>query len=110
MLEQRGNFWVIVEPRSNTMRTRMHQQRLPHCFDAADVVIFAAPSDRNLPADEVLDAVEVCRQIGTHASMISDVDSIVADVVEKSKPGDHLLVLSNGGFEAIHTKLLKALA
>jgi len=105
-----GRLWVIVEPRSNTMRTRVHQQRLPHCFDAADVVIFAAPSDRNLQADEVLDAVEVCRQIGTHASMISDVDSIVADVVEKSKPGDHLLVLSNGGFEAIHTKLLKALA
>ncbi|NWF38243.1 UDP-N-acetylmuramate:L-alanyl-gamma-D-glutamyl-meso-diaminopimelate ligase [Mariprofundus sp. NF] len=104
-----GKLWVIVEPRSNTMRTRIHQDRLPLCFDAADKVIFAAPSDRNLQADEVLDAAEVCRQIGSHASMISDVEAIVACVAATSESGDHLLVLSNGGFEGIHGKLLKAL-
>ena len=105
-----GNLWVIVEPRSNTMRTRIHQDRLPLCFDSADRVIFAEPSDRNLQADEVLDAVEVCRQIGSHASMIADVNAIVAHVAANSLSGDHLLVLSNGGFEGIHGKLLKALA
>lgn len=106
----KGRLWVIVEPRSNTMRTRIHQERLPLCFDAADRVIFAAPSDRNLQTDEVLDAAEVCRQIGAHASLIPDVDAIVACVAANSESGDHLLVLSNGGFEGIHGKLLKALA
>jgi len=36
-----GKLWVVLEPRSNTMRTRIHQERLPTCFDAADQVIFA---------------------------------------------------------------------
>jgi len=103
-----GRLWVIVEPRSNTMRTRIHQERLPLCFDAADQVVFATPSDRNLQADEVLDAARVCREIGSHASLIPDVDSIVSFVAGGVKQGDHVLVLSNGGFDGIHQRLLDA--
>lgn len=103
-----GRLWVIVEPRSNTMRTRIHQERLPLCFAAADHVVFAAPSDRNLKADELLDAAEVCRRIGPHASLMADVASIVSAVAEGVSSGDHVLVLSNGGFEGIHKRLLDA--
>ena len=103
-----GRLWVVIEPRSNTMRTRIHQERLPLCFDAADRVVFAAPSDRNLQADEVLDAAEVCRRIGEHASLIDDVDAIVSFVADGVSMGDHVLVLSNGGFEGIHQRLLDA--
>ena len=105
-----GKLWVIVEPRSNTMRTKVHQDRLPLCFEAADVVVFAQPSDRNLKPDEVLDVGRVCTQIGSHASMIASVDGIVAYVAAGVAAGDQLLVLSNGGFEGIHGRLLKALA
>ncbi len=103
-----GRLWVIVEPRSNTMRTRIHQDRLPLCFDAADRVVFARPSDRNLQPEEVLDAAEVCRRIGTHASLIDDVGAIVSFVAGGVSSGDHVLVLSNGGFEGIHKRLLAA--
>ena len=104
-----GKLWVIIEPRSNTMRTRIHQERLPLCFDAADHVVFARPSDRNLQPDEVLDAQTVCDQIGEHAHLIGSVESIVAAVAAGAKSNDHILVLSNGGFEAIHQRLLDAI-
>ncbi|ATX82678.1 UDP-N-acetylmuramate: L-alanyl-gamma-D-glutamyl-meso-diaminopimelate ligase [Mariprofundus ferrinatatus] len=106
----KGELWVIVEPRSNTMRTRIHQERLPLCFAAADHVLLAEPSRRNLQDHEVLDAGAVCAAIGSHAWLLPDADTIVAQVRERAKAGDHLLVLSNGGFDGIHGKLLKALA
>jgi UDP-N-acetylmuramate: L-alanyl-gamma-D-glutamyl-meso-diaminopimelate ligase len=105
----KGRLWVLVEPRSNTMRTRIHQQRLPFCFDAADFVVFASPSDRNLAADEVLDVGRVCQQIGAHASVMSDTDAIITFVSAGVKAGDHVLVLSNGGFENIHRRLLETI-
>jgi UDP-N-acetylmuramate: L-alanyl-gamma-D-glutamyl-meso-diaminopimelate ligase len=105
----KGRLWVLVEPRSNTMRMRIHQQRLPLCFDAADFVVFASPSDRNLAADEVLDVGRVCQQIGAHASVMSDTDAIIAFVSGCVKAGDHVLVLSNGGFENIHRRLLETI-
>jgi UDP-N-acetylmuramate: L-alanyl-gamma-D-glutamyl-meso-diaminopimelate ligase len=104
-----GRLWVLVEPRSNTMRTRIHQQRLPLCFDAADFVVFASPSDRNLAAGEVLDGGEVCQQIGDHACVLPDVDAIIARVSAGVQAGDHVLVLSNGGFDNIHQRLLETI-
>jgi len=108
--EHDAKLWVIVEPRSNTMRTRIHQNRLPLCFDAADHVVFARPSTRNLKADDMLDAQAVCEQIGQHAELIDSVAGIVEHVSAGVQSGDHVLVLSNGGFEGIHQKLLASFA
>ena len=105
----KGRLWVLVEPRSNTMRTRIHQQRLPLCFDAADFVVFASPSDRNLAADEVLDGGEVCQQIGDHACVLPDADAIIVRVSAGVQVDDHVLVLSNGGFDNIHQRLLETI-
>ncbi len=105
-----GRLWVVVEPRSNTMRTRIHQQRLPCCFDAADRVLFTPPSARNLQPEEVLDAAAVCDAIGPHAELIADVDGIVSRIASAAGDGDQVLVLSNGGFDGIHQKLLRALS
>jgi len=104
-----GKLWVIVEPRSNTMRTRIHQDRLPYCFNDADRVIFAPAEDRNLEPHEVLDTAQVCRLIGDHAVVLPDVESIIEYIASGSVPGDDLLVLSNGGFDGIHQRLLKRL-
>ncbi|RLL53049.1 UDP-N-acetylmuramate:L-alanyl-gamma-D-glutamyl-meso-diaminopimelate ligase [Mariprofundus sp. EBB-1] len=104
-----GKLWVIVEPRSNTMRTRIHQDRLPLCFDAADRVVFAEPSRRNLKPDEILDAQAVCNQIGSHARLLGSVASIVDYIAAGAEPNDHILVLSNGGFDGIHQRLLDAM-
>jgi len=104
-----GRLWVIVEPRSNTMRSRIHQDRLPQCFQDADKVIFTPASDRNIAAADVLDAALVCENIGHHAQVISDIDDIIQEVSKHAQMGDDVLILSNGGFEGIHQKLLKAL-
>ena len=104
-----GRLWVIVEPRSNTMRTRIHQERLPGCFGGADRVIFVPASARNLKADEVLDTGAVCRAIGAHAQVLPDVASIIGVVGKDARQGDHVLILSNGGFDGIHQKMLTAL-
>ncbi|MBL4775780.1 MAG: UDP-N-acetylmuramate:L-alanyl-gamma-D-glutamyl-meso-diaminopimelate ligase [Mariprofundus sp.] len=104
-----GKLWVLIEPRSNTMRTRIHQDRLPGCFAAADQVIFATPSGRNLKPEDVLDAQAVCHQIGSHAKVMDSVAAIVKAVSTAALPDDHVLVLSNGGFGGIHQKLLDAI-
>ena len=108
-MKGKGRLWVLVEPRSNTMRMRIHQERLPACFEAADHVIFAPPSVRNLAADEILDVDEVCRVIGEHARLLPDTEAIIAHVRQGVCPGDDVLILSNGGFDNIHRRLLSAL-
>lgn len=105
----KGRLWVIVEPRSNTMRTHIHQERLPQCFADADKVIFAPPSTRNLGADELLDVAWVCENIGDHAQVIADVEHIVEEIAAHAVAGDDVLILSNGGFDGIHQKMLARL-
>jgi len=108
-MKSAGRLWVVVEPRSNTMRTRVHQQQLPQCFGSADQVIFVPASDRNLQADEVLDTTVLCRTIGEHALVLPDADAIVEHLAVYTKVGDDILILSNGGFDDIHLKLLTRL-
>jgi len=108
-MRRKGKLWVIVEPRSNTMRTNIHQQRLPQCFDAADMVIFTPPSYRNLADDEVLDMDAVCLGIGQKAQIMLDTQSIIAYIVKHAQDGYDILILSNGGFEGIHQRLLTRL-
>jgi UDP-N-acetylmuramate: L-alanyl-gamma-D-glutamyl-meso-diaminopimelate ligase len=108
-MKSEGKLWVVIEPRSNTMRTRIHQDRLPNCFDNADQVIFVPASERNLQADEVLDVEAVCRAVGPHALVLPDTASIIEHLAIHATDGDDVLILSNGGFDGIHQKLLKRL-
>ncbi len=111
-----GKLWVIVEPRSNTMRTRIHQDRLPDCFEGADEVVFVPASDRNLLPGEMLDAGVVCDEInskamdreaaGSHALLLADADAVIDYVCQGARSGDEVLILSNGGFGGIHQHLL----
>jgi len=109
MKHQDKALWVIVEPRSNTMRSNVHQQRLPQCFSAADTVIFTPPSHRNLADDAVLDLQAVCQAIGQKAHMMNDTQDIIEYIVAHAHDGDDVLILSNGGFENIHQRLLQAM-
>jgi UDP-N-acetylmuramate: L-alanyl-gamma-D-glutamyl-meso-diaminopimelate ligase len=104
-----GRLWVVLEPRSNTMRTRIHQERLPQCFDAADEVIFVPASDRNLAADEVLDTQAICSALGDKAQVLPDAAAIISHIATHATQGDDILILSNGGFDGIHQRLLSTL-
>ena len=108
-MKSTGKLWVIVEPRSNTMRSRIHQERLPDCFSGADHVIFVPASDRNLPSHEVLDTEAVCSAVGSHARVLPDVSTIIGHLAKQLNDGDDVVILSNGGFDGIHSKLLERL-
>lgn len=93
---------AILEPRSNTMKMGVHQETLLSSLDIADDVYLFEPQGLNWSLKEVADRFD--------ATCLSTVDDIVAKVVENAASDQHILVMSNGGFEGIHTKLLDALS
>ncbi|WP_077038070.1 UDP-N-acetylmuramate:L-alanyl-gamma-D-glutamyl-meso-diaminopimelate ligase [Pelomonas sp. KK5] len=94
---------AIFEPRSNTMKLGTMKALLPWALEEADLAFCNQ-------AGLAWDAKEALLPMGELAIVGADVDALVAEVVKRAKPGDHLLCMSNGGFGGIHTKLLKALA
>ncbi|OFC70187.1 UDP-N-acetylmuramate:L-alanyl-gamma-D-glutamyl-meso-diaminopimelate ligase [Alteromonas confluentis] len=100
-----GNARIIavLEPRSNTMKMGVHQHTLGNSWQQADEVIVFEPAGMNWSLNEIAEHSE------TPAYCYHDVESIVQKVAAISQPGDHVLVMSNGGFEGIHQRLLDAL-
>jgi UDP-N-acetylmuramate: L-alanyl-gamma-D-glutamyl-meso-diaminopimelate ligase len=95
---------AVLEPRSNTMKMGMSKNELAPSLGRADEVFLLQP--QHIPW-QVAEVAEHCIQ---PAHWSADVDSLVDMVVKASQPGDHILVMSNGGFGGIHGKLLTALA
>ena len=94
---------AVLEPRTNTMKQGSMRAALPNCLALADVVFVYA---KNLGWD-VAKALE---PIGTKTGVFEDLDAMVKAIVVMSKPGDQILVMSNGGFGGVHGKILAALA
>jgi len=110
LMHGKGRLWVVVEPRSNTMRTNIHQERLSQCFEPADFVIFTPPSRRNLKPEDALDVQSVCKVIGGHAQVLENAGAIIRHVAKLAMSGDYILILSNGGFDNIHKHFLQVLS
>ncbi|MEW8050123.1 MAG: UDP-N-acetylmuramate:L-alanyl-gamma-D-glutamyl-meso-diaminopimelate ligase [Candidatus Thiodiazotropha sp.] len=94
---------ALLEPRSNTMKRGVHADRLADALQAADRVMMYIPDDLQWDPAATLASLE------DRAELFSDTASMVSLAVEMARPGDHILVMSNGGFEAIHRRLLEAL-
>jgi UDP-N-acetylmuramate: L-alanyl-gamma-D-glutamyl-meso-diaminopimelate ligase len=107
-------IWAIFEPRSNTARRAVFQSTLPEALKLADGVILAQVARlEQLPPDDRLDPECVIRTIqacGIPAFYEPQVDDILHRVKPLAKPGDVIVVFSNGGFEGIHQRLLTELA
>ena len=104
-----SRLWVILEPRSNTLRRNVLQNDLASSLALADEVVVAGifKSD-SIPEHERLDLGGLATQIqrrGRRARVISDVDSIVQMVAPDMRSGDVVAILSNGGFGGIYEKL-----
>lgn len=98
-----GNIVAILEPRSNTMRLGLHQQALPEALAGADrVIVYQAP-DLAWDAASALGGSE-------NVDCYDDLGKIVESVVENSKAGDHIVIMSNGGFGDIHNHLTQKLS
>ena len=101
-----GNARIIavLEPRSNTMRLGVHAGALASSLAAADLVQVYAPVDLDW------DATAALAPLGDRLRVAPAVEQIVAEIGADARPGDHVLVMSNGGFGGIHQRLLDALA
>ena len=109
-----ARIWAIVEPRSWSMRRKVFQDRLAPALEAADEVVIAAVfAPEALPAAERLDprrVVQSLRERGRSASYLPDSASIVDHVGRGAGPGDVVVVMSNGGFDGIHERLIDRLS
>ena len=98
-----GRIIAVLEPRSNTMRLGVHRETLAQSLALADSVYLYAPPD--LPWD----AKASLRSLGAVGRVRATVQGIVDEVAEEAARGDQVLVMSNGGFEGIHQRLLERL-
>ena len=99
----RARIIAVFEPRSNTMKLGVHSEQIAPAFALADHTWFLDPPDLGW------DLPSAVAPLGARASFAASVDALVKGLADDSRPGDHILVMSNGGFGGLHDKLLTAL-
>ncbi len=108
-----GRLIAVFEPRTNSSRRSVFQDVYPPSFDEADLVVIRKPPLlEKIPEAERFSSEKLVRDIaarGRSALFFEDTDSIIAYLVKEARPGDLLLIMSNGGFDNIHSRLLEAL-
>jgi UDP-N-acetylmuramate: L-alanyl-gamma-D-glutamyl-meso-diaminopimelate ligase len=107
-------LWAIFEPRSATSCRRVFQQDFARAFieSGADEVILPDVFRASLPDAERLSVDQLVSDVnaaGVRARHLRGVDAIVETVEREAGPGDVVVIMSNGGFDGIHEKLLTAL-
>ena len=99
-----GRILAVLEPRSNTMKLGAMKDALPGSLKDADLVF--GFGSRQALGWSLGDALAPLGQI---ASAYEEIDALVAAVAAAARPGDQIIVMSNGGFGGVHQKLLEAL-
>jgi UDP-N-acetylmuramate: L-alanyl-gamma-D-glutamyl-meso-diaminopimelate ligase len=94
---------AVLEPRSNTMKLGAMRDALPGSLAGADYTFCYA---NNLGWD----AGAALQPLGTKAAVFSDTAVMLDAMRPMLQPGDHVLIMSNGGFDNIHARLLEKLA
>ncbi len=104
-----SRLWVVLEPRSNTMRRNVLQDALASSLALADQVVIAAIfKSEAIPEAERLDLNRVLGEIqkrGKPARILADADAIVNAIAPELQERDVVAILSNGGFGGIYEKL-----
>jgi UDP-N-acetylmuramate: L-alanyl-gamma-D-glutamyl-meso-diaminopimelate ligase len=106
-------IWAAIEPRSNTMRRKVFQDALPESLAIADGVLIGPVNRAQLLSDEDRlspDAIaESLRAHGRAAKAFPSAAAIADYLAESANPGDLVLVMSNGSFDGLCSKLLEKL-
>ncbi|NRB37561.1 MAG: UDP-N-acetylmuramate:L-alanyl-gamma-D-glutamyl-meso-diaminopimelate ligase [Pseudomonadales bacterium] len=92
-----GRVLAVIEPRSNTMKMGVHKDTLANSASEADKTFWFMP-------DELDWKMQV-----ENGSCYQELDKLIHEVVSEARPGDHIVVMSNGGFQGLHGKLKAAL-
>ena len=100
-----GNARIIavLEPRSNTMKLGIHKEAIVNALNEADHVYCFESADINWSMQEMFD------EQGKAVDISNDIDVLCSKLVNEAKASDHILIMSNGGFDGIHQKLLDKL-
>jgi UDP-N-acetylmuramate: L-alanyl-gamma-D-glutamyl-meso-diaminopimelate ligase len=106
--------WAVFEPRSASSCRRIFQKDFATAFSAsgADETIIAAVFRSTLPEAERLSVDELVADLacaGRRARHLNGVDAIIETIVAERKDGDVVVIMSNGGFDGIHRKLVARL-
>lgn len=99
-----GRLIAVIEPRSNTMKLGAMKARLPGSVACADRVYWYQPPTLDWQVSDI------AGEDPARASVATDIEALIASLVEEAVPGDRVVIMSNGGFDNIHERLLKALA
>ncbi len=94
---------AVLEPRSNTMRQGVHRETLGPSLALADAAYVYAPPDIGWDVEAAVAGP------GRRARVYHTHEALIAGIVADARPGDHVLIMSNGGFAGLHGRLLAAL-
>jgi UDP-N-acetylmuramate: L-alanyl-gamma-D-glutamyl-meso-diaminopimelate ligase len=106
---------AVFEPRSNTSRRAVFQDAYRRALVLADDAVVAAVFSKEsdpIPAAERLDVERLARDVaaeGTPCRVLEGVETIHAHVLETARPGDVIVVMSNGAFGGLPRRLAEAL-
>jgi UDP-N-acetylmuramate: L-alanyl-gamma-D-glutamyl-meso-diaminopimelate ligase len=107
-----ARIWAVFEPRSASSCRRVFQDDFARAFAGATEVLIAPIFRSTLPESERLSIPQLVRDLdaqGLAAREAESIDDIVAGIAKEHRPGDLVVLMSNGGFGGIHQKLLRAL-
>lgn len=96
-------IWAIIEPRSNTMKLGSHRDSLAPSASLADQVIWYEPKGLTWG---LVDAIGNAK----NQLVLDSIDGIISHIQTNAQAGDAIIIMSNGGFEGIHGKIVDALA
>ncbi len=107
--EPNARILAVLEPRSNTMKLGAMKSALAPSLEAADLVFgYGVEGDGKQALG--WDLAAALAPLGTKAAAYHDLEVLVRAVAQAARAGDHILVMSNGGFGGVHQKILDALA
>ena len=104
---------VAFEPRTNTSRRNFFQRDYPESFSKADVVLIRKPPLlEGVPPEERFSSERLAADLGAaglEAGYFENSDDLLAAMLDRLRPGDLAVIMSNGGFDGLHGRLLAGL-
>lgn len=105
---------VAFEPRTNTSRRRVFQDAYADALAAAEVILVREPPDLwKAPPTDRFSSLQLATDLqtrGRQAAYFPTTDSLLATLLTWVNPGDVVLIMSNGGFDGLVSRLCQALA
>jgi len=104
---------AVFEPRSNSSRRNVFQNQYAESFDSADMVfIVEPPLMERIPPEDRFSSSTLVKDLlrrGLNASYAPNTDALLKEILDRVRPGDVVLAMSNGAFDHIHERLLNGL-